>query len=148
MLSYERLRRDIHRIGERTVMKPSNLDLPVSVKERLLELAKQLPDTMRGSFLSRTADRLADLAAHHSNAIVFAAVGWLLGEIIDHVLTVHVPFSDLALCLTGGKISGIGLVAGALYGLSRDIQEQNIRAEVALIIGEELRRVLGAEGRT
>lgn len=129
-------------------MKPSKHDLPVSVKERLLEFSRQLPDTTRGSFLSRTADRLAELAEHHSNALVFAAVGWLLGEILDHVLTVHVPFSELAICLTGGKISGIGLVAGALYGLSRDIQEQSTRAEVARVVGEELRRVLAAEGRT
>lgn len=129
-------------------MEQAKTDLPVSVKERLLELSRHLPGESRGSFLSRTADRLVDLATQHTNALVFAAVGWLLGQILDHVLTVYVPFSDLAICLTGGRISEIGLVAGVLYGLSRDIHEQKIRAEIAKVVGEELQRVLAARINT
>lgn len=122
-------------------------DLPVSTKEKLLELSRHLPEGSQGKFLARARDRLSELALEHTNTIVFAALGWLLGEILDHVLTVHVPFSDLAMCLTGGRISTIGLAAGALYGLSRDIQVQRVRAEVARVVGEELRRVL-AGGNT
>ena len=125
-----------------TEMRP---DLPVSVKERLLELTRHLPDASRGQFLASAARRLSGLALEYTDALVFAAVGWLLGEILDHVLTVTVPFSDVILCLTGGKLSKVGFVLGTLYGLSRDIQKQQIRRDVARIIGEEIRRALATE---
>jgi hypothetical protein len=120
-------------------------DLPNDVKERLLELARRLPEPSRGGFLTRVTDRLRQLSLDYSETIIFTAVGWLLGEILDHVITLHVPFADVAVCLSGGRLSSVGMVAGFLLGLTRDIQKERARAEVARVIGEELRRVLGLE---
>ena len=127
-------------------MEPKTIDLPVSVKERLLQLSANLPEPSRGDFLRNVTNRLSNVVLEHPNTIVFTALGWLLGEILDHLLAVHVPFSDIVLCLTGGKLSSALMVGGALYGVYRDIQKERLRSEIAQIVGEELRRALAQQG--
>jgi hypothetical protein len=58
------------------------------------------------------------------------------------VLTLNVPFADAVLTLTGGKLSQVGLAAGALCGLYRDLQADALRRQVAEIVGDELRRAV------
>src|SRR5271154_1298676 len=129
-------------------MDQPHADLPATVKERLLQLAHNLPESSQGSFLAGAADRLTKVTLDHPNTLVFAAIGWLLGEIVDNLLTVHVPFADLALCLTGGRFSALGMAGGALFGLHRDVQKNALRVQVAQIIGEELQRALPLRGTT
>jgi len=129
-------------------MAQPHADLPATVKERLLQLSRNLPESSQGNFLASAADRLGTVALDHPNTLVFAAVGWLLGELVDHLLTVHVPFTHLAYCLTGGTFSTAGVVGGALYGLRQDVQKNALRVQVAQIIGEELQRALPLRGTT
>ncbi len=116
------------------------VDLPLKVKEHLLYLAAKLPVAARSQFIKNTTERLKELALQHPNTLVYAAAGWLLGELLDNIFTINVPFSDAILALTADKASDVGLLSGALFGLYTDVHKQNERQKVARIVGEELRR--------
>ena len=59
---------------------------------------------------------------------------------INNILIVDLPFSDVVLSLTADKADDIGLVAGALFGFYTDTRKNWERERVANIIGEELRK--------
>ena len=113
--------------------------IPLDIKAKLLILAKKLPEAARSQFVKRTARRISEVAAEHPRTITYTVAGWVLGQLIDNILTVDMLFSDLVVCLTADKASDLGGVAGALYGFFEDKQAQSQRREIARIIGEELR---------
>lgn len=117
-------------------------DLPVSFKERLLELAKRLPAAGQAPFVKASANRLGQLALQHETTIVYGAIGFLLGELLDNYLTISVPFSEIVICLTGDHASTAIGAGSALVGLWRDIQKNDIRKQVAEILGTELKAAL------
>lgn len=117
--------------------------LPLAAKEKLLRLARRLPENSQSEFLSRLGNRIAELAYEYPNTLVFASLGWLLGEIIDQLLTISIPYSELTLCLTGGRVGLAGFVGGVIYGLFRDHEERRLRQRVQHIVVEELRRASG-----
>lgn len=113
--------------------------IPLDIKAKLLILAKKLPEAARSQFVKRTAIRISEVAAEHPRTITYTVAGWVLGQLIDNILTIDMPFSDLVVCLTADKASDLGGVAGALYGFFEDKQAQSQRRQIARIIGEELR---------
>ena len=113
--------------------------IPLDIKAKLLILAKKLPEDARSQFVKRTAIRISEVAAEHPRTITYTVAGWVLGQLIDNILTIDMPFSDLVVCLTADKASDLGGVAGALYGFFEDKQAQSQRRQIARIIGEELR---------
>ncbi len=113
--------------------------IPLDIKEKLLILSKKLPEAARSQFVKRTAVRISEVAAAHPRTITYTVAGWVLGQLIDNILTIDMPFSDLVVCLTADKASDLGGVAGAIYGFFEDKQAQSQRREIARIIGEELR---------
>jgi hypothetical protein len=117
-------------------------DLPNGVKAKLLELAQKLPESARKGFLVKAATRLGDLALDHPNTIVFAAAGWVLGEMVDNLLSIPVPFTELVVELTADHASELGLLGGSLYGFVRDRKKDALRSEVTEIIAQELRRAM------
>jgi len=121
---------------------PRSFDLPVKTKDDLLRLSEYLPETKRRTFLRNTARQLGKLAREYPNTLVYAAVGWLLGTIVDHLLKFHIPFTDVVETLTGDYAGPIGFLLGALFGLKEDLQTNELRRRTAEIIGEELRRAL------
>jgi hypothetical protein len=125
-------------------------DLPNDVKAKLLELAKRVPEASRGDFLSSVRGRLADVALDHTHTVVYAVAGFVIGAILDHVLTMHVPFSDVILDITGGKLAWLFAALGGLFGGIKDSEERRRQEQVAKIVatvvGEELRRVLAKGG--
>lgn len=112
-------------------------ELPISVKEQLLELSKRLPEAARSPFIQNTSRRIKELACEYENTLIYAAVGWVVGEIIDTVLTV--PFLG---SLTGDNASQIGMMVSGLLGFAKDrkkvkqLKEEQER--VLTIIREEL----------
>jgi len=123
----------------KTQTQSAAIDLPLEIKERLVLLAKKLPEAAQSEFVRQATKRLSEIAADHPRTIVFTAAGWVLGELIDNILTIDLPFSDVVVCLTADKAGDIGGVAGALYGFFEDKQRQSERRQIAKIIGEELR---------
>ena len=114
-------------------------DLPLEIKEKLLILARKLPEASRSKFVRQTSARISEIAVEHQRTIIYSGAGWVLGELIDNILTIEMPFSDVVVCLTADKASDLGGVAGALYGFFEDKQMQNQRRQIAKIVGEEIR---------
>jgi hypothetical protein len=119
-------------------------ELPISVKEQLLELSKRLPEAARSPFIQNTSRRIKTLASEYENTLVYAAVGWVIGEIMDTVLTV--PFIG---SLTGDNASQIGMMISGLLGFAKDRKEaKRLKEEqerVLTIIREELQSSLQIE---
>ncbi|WP_031385364.1 hypothetical protein [Desulfonatronum thiodismutans] len=59
-------------------------DLPLEAQERLLDFAEHLPETKRFLFIKNVAERVGDLAKNHPRTIIFSALGWVLGEMVDN----------------------------------------------------------------
>jgi len=92
------------------------IDLSVAVKGQLVQLAGRLPVHVRSDVLKRVVHDLGKLARENRNRIVFAIAGWVLSEILNNVFTVPIPLTRIALHLTRGHLSELGLVAGSVCG--------------------------------
>jgi hypothetical protein len=118
------------------------IDLPLDAQERLLDFAEQLPESKRAQFVKNVAHRVGDLAKDHPRTIIFAALGWVLGEIIDNLLTIKIPFSEIVVCLTADRASEIMGAGAGIAGFIRDRKAKAEREAVARVVGEELRQAL------
>jgi len=116
------------------------VDLPVTVKEQLLQLAERLPARGRSEFLKRASHALGELALENRNTIVFAIAGWVLGEILDNVFTVPIPFSHRVLELTGDHLSTVGLAVGGVFGFAEDRNRNRLEYQIAAVIQREIQR--------
>jgi hypothetical protein len=121
-------------------------ELPITIKRKILELAKRVPAAAQSDFVRRSADKIGDVALEYPNTIVFSVLGLLVGEIVDNLLTIDSPFGDTVAELTGDHASTILGIAGGAFGLTQDVQSNAIRRKIASILGDELRRALGEGG--
>jgi hypothetical protein len=117
-------------------------DLPLQSKQTLVRLAARLPPAARSKFLRNTLQRLEQLAVAHPKTLTYAALGWVLGEVIDHILTIHIPFTEGLRCLTGDQASQVGLVIGALNGFLEDRATNQQHAVLTRIVAEEVQSAL------
>ena len=128
-------------------MSTKTQDIPTDVKENLLELAKRLPSTAQSQFIRNTNEKLRDLSLQYQNTLVYTAVGWVVGEIIDNVLTI--PFTEWS--LTGDRSSDLGALIGGLAGFFSDQKRAKKLAEeqkrVAKIISDELQNAISSVGK-
>jgi hypothetical protein len=122
-------------------------DIPTDVKENLLELADRLPSAAQSQFIRSTTEKLRDLSLQYQNTLVYTAVGWVVGEIIDNVLTI--PFTEWS--LTGDRSSDLGALIGGLAGFFSDQKRAKKLAEeqkrVAKIISDELQNAIASVGK-
>lgn len=118
-------------------------DLPNDLKAKLLEFAKRIPgEDRKRNFLRNVTSRLGELACQFEDTLIFSAAGWVVGQLVDNLLTVEIPLTELAVALTGDEASTVGALGGAAIGLYRDFGKANERKRIATIVGEELRRAL------
>ena len=125
-------------------MSTKTQDIPMDVKEKLLELASRLPSHAQSPFIRNTTEKLRDLSLQYQNTLVYTAVGWVVGEIIDNVLTI--PFTEWS--LTGDRSSDLGALIGGLAGFFSDQKRAKKLAEeqkrVAKIISDELKNAISS----
>ncbi len=114
------------------------MNIPFEIKAKLAELAKVLPEEKRRAFVRSCADRILNLMSDYQHTLVLGVAGFVLGEIIDHLLTVGVPLSEATFSLTGGEAGTVLAVAGALCGFSRDLRHDEVSRQIAEIIRREL----------
>ena len=119
-------------------------DMPVETKAKLLELAKRLPDHARSPFVKNSASRLQALAIQYPNTLVYTAVGFVAGEVLDNLLTVNLPLTEIGGCLIGDYGSHLGAVLGTVLGFQKDLERDDMNKRVSAILGEELRSAMGA----
>lgn len=128
-------------------MNTKTQDIPTDVKENLLELASRLPSAAQSQFIRNTTEKLRDLSLQYQNTLVYTAVGWVVGEIIDNVLTI--PFTEWS--LTGDRSSDLGAMIGGLAGFFSDQKRAKKLAEeqkrVAKIISDELQNAISSIGK-
>ncbi len=131
-------------------MSTQTQDIPTDVKENLLELADRLPSSAQSQFIRNTTEKLRDLSLQYQNTLVYTAVGWVVGEIIDNLLTVPVPIPG-GFPLTGDRASDLGAMIGGLSGFFSDQKRAKKLAEeqkrVAKIISDELKNAISSVGK-
>ena len=132
----------------RTIYLSMSKDLPLSVKERLLELASKLPEEKRKQFITSTSSRMKELSLDYQNTLIYAAVGWVIGEIIEQVLTIPsaIPLAGGHELLDGAsETSGlIGGLLGFLKDRKANAKEQEDARRITRIIQEELAKAINA----
>lgn len=111
--------------------------IPLAMKKKLLEIAGYLPAAARSQFVRNTSQRIGGLVAEHPRTILYGAGGWLLGEALDNLLTFNLPLSGPTISLTGDVASGLGGVAGTLYGFCVDRGKAGDSNRIAKIVREE-----------
>jgi len=118
------------------VMPPqaSAANLPYEVKKKLLALSGHLPESARGDFLRRAGSRLSELALEHPRTIVFTALGFTLGSLLEAITTI--PYIEIE--LLGDLPTQLGTMGGAGYGFWKDREAAAIRNRVAVIVREEM----------
>ena len=121
----------------------NTVDLPLDAQERLLDLAERLPIHSRSTFLRGVSSAIGELVTDHPRTIVYTALGWVLGEIIDHLLTFQLPLSDVIVCLTADRASDVLAVGGGVLGFLRDRKAIAERDAVAKVVANELRKAMG-----
>lgn len=132
---------------EAVIQRPAHHSIPIHIKENILVLARRLPQAARSQFVRGCVNGIGDMATDYSRTLIFGAAGYILGEVIDTMLTFNIPLSEATVCLTTDRASGIGGVAGVLYGFFEDRQRLEERRRVVKIIAEELRKAHSGGGK-
>ena len=90
------------------------MDLPTSVKEKLLMFAKKLPAGKRAEFIVNTSRDIAsfagEFAKEHKYTIIYGGIGYLVGHLLDELLVIHVPIA--------GPLKPTQNLAGLLLGVT------------------------------
>jgi hypothetical protein len=102
---------------------PQEMDIPMSVKEKLVALSAKLPADKRSQFLvNTTKDTLlfmSKLAKEHKYTLVYGAVGYLAGHVLDELLVLTIPM--IGVWRPTQNLAGLLLgLAGAGYGFMKD----------------------------
>ena len=116
-------------------------EIPLKLKRKLLEFAKKLPESRRARFLVDTAKKIVafavDFIRDHRYAIVYGAIGFVVGHVLDTALVFTVPFYGVL--RPTANLAGILLgTAGLGYGFFRDGDMIRLRS----IITSQIRKAL------
>ena len=107
-----------------------------------MELARRLPEAARQPFVVNSAKRLANLPLDYQETIILGTVGYLIGHLLDQLLTVHLPFSDGLTYLTGEMAGEAFGLIGAFIGVRKDFERHSLEQRIAKVVAEELRKAL------
>lgn len=112
-------------------------DLPLYIKELLLDLSKELPrQESRKQFVRNVGGRLKQLSIECENTLIYTAAGWVIGEILDHALVV--PFFNYH--LTDDHAASLVGLAGGIIGYKKDIKISEEQEMAIRVIREELQK--------
>jgi len=111
--------------------------LPRKLVEKLLREAGKLPESAQARFVRNAAQRLTWIVTDHPRTIVYSALGWVVGEVLDHVLTIPIPFTKTVVHLTADHAHEIAPMLGGVLGFFEDRTERLNRHRVARVIREE-----------
>ncbi|HMO50084.1 MAG TPA: hypothetical protein PKE26_05125 [Kiritimatiellia bacterium] len=97
-----------------------NHAIPLYMKEVICQEALRLPVNKRRRFVTRAITKAARIAKDHPQTIAYTVIGLIIGEILDNVLTIPLPFTDRVLELTGDAADKALGAAGAIWGFGKD----------------------------
>ena len=117
-------------------------NIPFEIKEKILDLAQKLPEVLRSQFVKNTTIRIKDLAQEHPNTAIYGTAGFVIGTVIDNILTFDIPLTEQTISLTGNLGSEIGLFFGVFKGVKKDMKQKNERQSITKIIAEELQNAI------
>lgn len=120
-----------------TTNKDSFKDIPFTLKTRIIEAAKLLPKAARSRFVRNTTRRASDFLKEHPRTFIYGTGGWVVGTVIDDILTFNLPVVNSAVSLTADLASDVGGVAGVLYGFCKDRSKAGESDRMARIFREE-----------
>ena len=111
-------------------------NMPAVTNEEIIDLIQKaqgtLPPEEQRPFVERVTDRLGTVLSENKKALMGAGVGWVAGEVVDHIPVLG--------WLTGDYGSVAGALIGAWIGHNKDEKETKAREEIGRIVGEELNK--------
>jgi hypothetical protein len=116
--------------------------IPVDVQEKMLLVADHLPPDRRAKFLETVSRETMAAIADHPRTLVYGALGWVLGEILDHLLTFRLPWTDVAFCLTAHHASELGAAAGMVKGFMEDRRAIAQRDQMSHAVARAIKEAL------
>lgn len=125
-------------------MEEKNTDMPITLKARLNDLARRLPEGKRGQFVRNVVAKVGDIAKEHPRTVVYGVFGWVLGSLLDNVLTFGIPFSETAWQLTGDRASHVGILVGTTLGFLDDRKDLAVARTIHNCMRQEWRRLADA----
>jgi len=117
--------------------------IPVDVQEKLLMVADHLPEDKRARFIQTVSHEVFQAVKDHPRTLIYGALGWVLGEILDHLLTFKIPFKDTIVVLTADRASDIGLAAGLIKGFVDDRKAIAERDQMSRVVARGLKEAIG-----
>jgi len=117
--------------------------IPFEVQEKLLLFADELPADKRSKFIQTVTREVFTVVEDHPRTIIYAALGWVLGEIIDQLLTFKLPFKDIFICLTADCASDLGAAAGLVTGFIEDRKAIAERDQMSRVVAKGIKDALG-----
>lgn len=117
-------------------------NIPFEIKEKILDLAQKLPEILRSQFVKNTATRIKDLTQAHPNTAIYGIAGFVIGTVIDNILTFDIPLTEQTISLTGNLGNEAGLFFGIFKGVRKDMKQKNERQSIAKVIAEELQNAI------
>ena len=121
------------------------LDLPLEVQARLLDFSEYLPESKQADFARRVSDRVGHLIKDHPRTLIFSALGGVLGEVLDNLLTFSLPFSEAVVCLTADRASEMIGAGAGISGFIRDRKAVGHRELLRRFVREEVQDIVNSE---
>ena len=128
-----------------STLQTQEMDLPVSIKEKLLRYAKKLPEDRRAQFIANTSKDVTavawEFAKDHKHTIIYSVIGAVVGHVLDQVLVIWIPFYG-QWRPTQGMAALILWATGAGAGFWRDWEERHGEIRIRNILSQEIHRAL------
>lgn len=130
-------------------------NLSGSARRKVYTLAEQFPRERREAFVQDLGSAIEDIKYQHPDTFTYTLMGWVLGEIVDNVLVLPIPFKEEGLKIFFDHASTVGGVVGFLKGNRRDREVRRMDAckkqmreemteEFACVLSEVFERHLNA----
>ncbi len=114
-------------------------DLPLDVKKKLVDISKRLPASRQDAFCQSAGSRIVafaqDFLATNQNALVYGAIGYVLGSIAESMID-SIPLVGWGLKPFTRLIPLGASLWGGYHGFLKDRDAERIRR----IVAEELAR--------
>jgi hypothetical protein len=120
------------------------IDMPLGVKKKLLDVAGRLPEDKRPTFLRVVLREMQQAVYNHPRTLVYGALGWVLGEVLDRLLVFPVPLTGKVIRVTADMASHVLAAAGLVKGFMEDRKAISLGTQMHRAVEMGIREAMGA----
>lgn len=119
------------------------VDMPLGVKRKLLGIAGRLPEDKRPTFLRVVLGEMRNVIYSHPRTLVYGALGFVLGEVLDRLLVIPLPMSSRVVKVTADMASHILAALGLVKGFMEDRKTVSMEQKMHRAVENGLREAMG-----